>query len=84
MADADAAYHVVETDCATFKGRERPAVVLGLDLRPDKADHAIDVARTAYVGATRARSKLVIVGDPDVSDAYGFTEIAARLRHSAA
>jgi len=79
VAAADAAGELVETNCATFKGRERPAVVLALDLRPDKADHAAEAARTAYVGATRARSKLVIVGDPEVVATYGFSELAERL-----
>lgn len=84
VADADAVGELVETNCATFKGRERPAVVLALDLRPDKADHAIEAARTAYVGATRARSQLVVVGDPDVVEAYGFEELAGQLRETAA
>lgn len=80
VTEADTAGRMVETNCATFKGRERPAVVLVLDLHPDKADRAPEAARTAYVGATRARSKLVVVGDPHVVDAYGFRHIAARLR----
>jgi hypothetical protein len=79
VVDADAAGELVETNCATFKGRERPAVVLALDLRADKADHGADAARAAYVGATRARSQLVVVGDPDVVEAYGFNETARRL-----
>lgn len=80
VAEADAAGELVETNAATFKGRERPAVVLALDLDPHKADHAAKAARTAYVGATRARARLVVVGDPEVARAYGFTGLAARLR----
>lgn len=60
------------------------ARVLALDLRSEKADHVIEAARTAYVGATRARSKLVVVGDPDVVEAYGFEELAGQLRETTA
>ncbi len=58
----------------------RAAVPAVLDLGPDKADHAVKAARTPYVGVTRARSKLVVVGDPDVAGAYGLQELAGHLR----
>lgn len=80
VAEANAAGQLVETNCATYKGMERPVVVLCLDLDPDKADRAAEAARTAYVGATRARSVLTIVGDPEVAAAYGFTTTARHLR----
>lgn len=79
VARADAAGELVETNAATFKGLERPAVVLGLDLDPEKTHRAREVARTAYVAATRARSLLTVVGDPDVARAYGFGGVADRL-----
>ncbi len=71
---------LVETNAATFKGMERPAVVAVLDLDPDKADRAEQAARSAYVAVTRARSLLTIVGDPDIAARYGFHEVAEGLR----
>src|SRR5690606_14710525 len=70
---------LVVTYSASFKGMERPAVVLGLDLRPDKADRADEAARAIYAAATRARSHLTVVGDPGVVRAYGFTDLADDL-----
>lgn len=70
---------LVVTNAATYKGMERPVVVLGLDLNPEKAARRETVARVAYVGATRARSLLVIVGNPEAAAAYGFTKVAVAL-----
>jgi hypothetical protein len=74
----------VETNSASFKGMERPAVVLGLDIDPTKRDRADEVARAIYVSATRARSLLVVVGDPASADALGLDDLAARLRFDGA
>ena len=52
----------VETNAATFKGLERPVVVLGLDLRDDEDPGALN--RNLYTAATRASALLVVVGDP--------------------
>ena len=71
---------VVRTNSASFKGMERPVVVLGLDMDPEKSDRADEVARAIYAAATRARSHLVVVGDPEVADAYGFDHLASDLR----
>lgn len=84
VAESEEAGELIETNCATFKGLERPVVFLALDLHPDKAARAGDAARAAYVGATRARALLTIVGDPDIVDAYGFTRVAGKLRTSKA
>lgn len=69
----------VLTNTAAFKGMERPAVVLGLDMDADKAHRAEEVARAIYAGATRARSHLTVVGDPDVAAAYGFEALSEQL-----
>jgi superfamily I DNA/RNA helicase len=82
LAEEAAAGQLVHTNSATFKGIERPVVVLGLDLDPAKADRGEEVARTIYVAATRARSHLTVVGDPDVAQAYGFAHLADQLRAS--
>jgi hypothetical protein len=71
---------LVRTNGASFKGMESPVVVLGLDMDPDKVDRRDEVERAVYTAATRARSHLVVVGDPDVAGAYGFDELAADLR----
>lgn len=68
------------TNAAVFKGMERPVVVLGVDLDPSKRDRPGDVAKQIYVAATRARSHLVVVGNPDACDAYGFGWLADQLR----
>ena len=70
----------VATNSASFKGMERPVVVLGLDLDPAKADRHDAVRRAIYVAATRARSLLVVVGDPDVAEQAGFDELGGWLR----
>ena len=80
VAEAAVGGNVVRTNSATFKGAERPVVVLGLDMDPDRAERAAEVSRAIYVAATRARSHLSVVGDPDVAKAYGFTQLAAQLR----
>ena len=51
----------VETNAATFKGLERPVVVLGLDLREDEDLEARH--RNLYTAATRASALLVVVGE---------------------
>jgi hypothetical protein len=70
----------VETNSASFKGMERPVVVLGLDVDPKKADRADELRRSIYAAATRARSLLVVVGDPEAVASLGFEELAERLR----
>ena len=70
----------VETNSASFKGMERPVVVLGLDMDPSKTGRRDEVRRAVYAAATRARSLLVVVGDPDAAGALGFTDLADRLR----
>ncbi len=52
----------IETNAATFKGLERPVVVLGLDLRADEDLEAL--RRNLYTAATRASTLLTVVGDP--------------------
>lgn len=54
---------VVTANSAAFKGMEREVVVLGVDVRPG-ADKQ-DLERLIYTAATRARSKLVVLADPD-------------------
>jgi hypothetical protein len=83
LAEQVAAGRLVRTNSATFKGVERPVVVLGLDLDPVKADRGPEVARAIYVAATRARSHLTVIGDPDVAVAYGFDRLASQLRAGA-
>jgi hypothetical protein len=73
----------VATNSASFKGMERPVVVLGLDLDPAKADRHESVRRAIYAAATRARSLLVVVGDPDIAASAGFDELAGWLRSGA-
>jgi superfamily I DNA and/or RNA helicase len=38
--------------------------------------------RAVRVAATRARSHLTVVGDPDVAQAYGFADLADQQRAS--
>jgi hypothetical protein len=70
----------VETNSASFKGMERPTVVLGLDVDPEKADRADELRRSIYAAATRARSLLLVVGDPEAMTRLGFDELAEQLR----
>ena len=84
VAAAALAGELVTTNSASFKGMERPAVVLGLDMDPAKADHRDEVRRAIYAAATRARSHLTVVGDAEVAAAYGFDALAAGLRGGAA
>lgn len=83
IAEEALAGGLVRTNSASFKGMERPVVVLGLDMDPDKADRRDEVERAMYTAATRARSHLVVVGDPEVAAAYGFDDLAADLRDAA-
>jgi hypothetical protein len=83
LAAAALAGSRIETNSASFKGMERPVVVLGLDMDPDKRDRADEVSRAIYTAATRARSLLVVVGDPEAADALGFDGLAAQLRAGA-
>lgn len=71
---------LIATNSASFKGMERPAVVLGLDLDERREVDADDVRRAIYAAATRARSLLVVVGDPGQVARFGFEELAAELR----
>jgi hypothetical protein len=83
LAEAALAGGRVETNSASFKGMERPVVVLGLDMDPSKRDRTDEVSRAIYTAATRARSLLVVVGDPEAADALGFDRLAAQLRAGA-
>lgn len=79
LADAALAGERIETNSAAFKGMERPVVVLGLDLHGrDRVGHA-EVERAIYVAATRARSLLVVVGDPEDATRFGFDDLARDL-----
>jgi hypothetical protein len=80
LATAALAGERVETNSASFKGMERPVVVLGLDMDPQKPKRLDEVKRSIYVAATRARSLLVVVGDPDVAERLGLRELADDLR----
>jgi hypothetical protein len=80
LATAVLAGERVATNGASFKGMERPVVVLGLDMDPEKPKRRDEVERSIYVAATRARSLLVVVGDPDVAERIGLTELATDLR----
>lgn len=80
MAERVLAGELVRTNSASFKGMERPVVVLGLDMDPGKPERQDEVRRAIYTAATRARSHLVVVGDPDVAEAYGFGGLAESLR----
>ena len=73
----------VTTNSASFKGMERPAIVLGLDMDPKKTDRAEEVGRAIYAAATRARSHLTVVGDPEVARAYGFARLGEALEVAA-
>lgn len=84
VAERAAAGELVRTNSATFKGVERPVIVLGLDLDPAKTHRGEEVGRAIYIAATRARSHQTVVGDPDVAAAYGFDRLATQLRSAAA
>jgi hypothetical protein len=59
----------VETNAATFKGLERPVVVLGLDLRDDEDLEALN--RNLYTAATRASALRVLAGDERAAARFG-------------
>ena len=62
-----------------FKGLERPAIVLAVDGFHD----GVIPAQVIYVGMSRARDLLVVVGDPDeIEDAVG-PAVIKRLREAA-
>ena len=84
LARAALAGERVATNSASFKGMERPVVVLGLDIDATKADRSEEVSRAIYTAATRARSMLVVVGDPDDAEAVGFATLASQLRQAGA
>jgi hypothetical protein len=63
VVDAYRAGRRVETNAATFKGLERPVVVLGLDLREREDLEALK--RNLYTAATRASALLVVVSPRD-------------------
>lgn len=79
LGDAVRAGERLETNAASFKGLERPVVVLGLDVDPTKKDRVEELRRSIYVGATRARSLLVIVGDPECVAESGLQHLGERL-----
>ena len=79
VATAALAGERVESNSASFKGMQRPVVVLGLDVDPETARRQDEVARAIFA-ATRARSLLVVVGDPDALAHLGFHDLADQLR----
>ena len=59
-----------------FKGLERPAVILALNERePGERSR-----ERLYVGLSRARDQLVVVGDPDFVETVGGPAVLRRLR----
>lgn len=59
-----------------FKGLERPAVILALNERePGERSR-----ERLYVGLSRARDQLVVVGDPDFVETVGGSAVLRRLR----
>jgi hypothetical protein len=60
---------------ASFKGLERPAVVLAIDGFRD----AETARETLTVGMSRARDQLVVCGDPDVLRQVGGKQLVKRL-----
>jgi hypothetical protein len=80
VAEAALAYERVATNSASFKGMERPAVVLGLDVDPTKRERRDEVRRAIYAASTRARSPLVVVGDPDAASALSLHDLARSFR----
>jgi hypothetical protein len=61
---------------AGFKGLERPAVVLAVDgFHP-----GVDPAQVIYVGMSRARDLLVVVGDPQEIEGAVGSAVMKRLR----
>jgi hypothetical protein len=83
VAEAALAGEWIATNSASFKGMERPVVVLGLDVDPTKRERRDEVRRAIYAASTRARSLLVVVGDPDAADALGLDHLARSLRDGA-
>lgn len=71
---------VTLTNIASFKGLERPAVVLALDLDPDRPLPEEALRRLVHVGASRARAHLTVVADPAQCADHGLTDLAAELR----
>lgn len=69
---------VVETNGASFKGMERPVVVLSLDIDPAKRDLE-QVKQGIYTTASRARSLLVVVGAPAALQELGLVDLAGRF-----
>ena len=82
LAKAALAGERVATNSASFKGMERPVVVLGLDIDATKTDRTEEVSRAIYTAATRARSMLIFVGDPVDAEAIGFSSLASQLREA--
>lgn len=64
---------------AGFKGLERPAIVLAVD----GFHEGVIPAQVIYVGMSRARDLLVVVGDPDDIEAAVGPAVMARLRERA-
>ena len=73
---------VVTTNSAAFKGMEREVVVLGLDLREGRTRE--DNRRAIYTAASRARSQLVVVADPDQLRREELYILAGRFKDSSA
>ena len=59
-----------------FKGLERPAVILALN----EAEPAERSRERLYVGLSRARDQLVVVGDPSFVEEVGGAAVLRRLR----
>lgn len=73
---------MVTTNSAAFKGMEREVVVLGLDLREGRTRE--DNRRAIYTAASRARSQLVVVADPDQLRREELYILAGRFKDSPA
>ena len=54
--------------------------MLGLDIDATKTDRTDEIRRAIYTAATRARSMLIVVGDPDDAEAIGLSALASQLR----
>lgn len=81
LIEQDERGELITTNSAAFKGMERRVVVLGLDVRADRSKR--DLLRSTYAAATRARSLLVVVGDPDQLRQHELYTLAAMFKDAA-
>ncbi|CAN5335135.1 ATP-binding domain-containing protein [soil metagenome] len=80
LIEQDEKEEMITTNSAAFKGMERPVVVLGLDVRSDRTDE--DLRRSIYAAATRARSLLIVLGDPEQLREHRLHLLAAMFKHA--